>query len=152
MALYSALPFARGCVPRFVDFRRSFRADELNSIFGQPIRSRVSRPASTSGAYPLWPLFRCRPLAGFGCRPRSYGNVSVPTTPAWSEGQSLEGLVWSDGSLPMTFALTLLGTWTEKITSIRSSSSVVVLFLSDESPIGRFEIRGLDRTDRKSVG
>ena len=28
-----------GCIPRFVDFRRSFRADELNSIFDQPIRS-----------------------------------------------------------------------------------------------------------------
>ena len=28
-----------GCVPRSVDFRRSFRADELNSIFDQPIRS-----------------------------------------------------------------------------------------------------------------
>lgn len=63
----------------------------------------------------------------------SYGNVSVPTTPAWSEGQSLEGLVLSDGWLPMTFALTLLGTWTEKITSIRSSSSVFALERSDNS-------------------
>ena len=30
---------ALGCVPRSVDFRRSFRADELNSIFDQPIRT-----------------------------------------------------------------------------------------------------------------
>jgi len=28
-----------GCVPVLVDFRRSPRADELNSIFDQPIRS-----------------------------------------------------------------------------------------------------------------
>ncbi len=28
-----------GCVPRFVDFRRSLRADGVNSIFDQPIRS-----------------------------------------------------------------------------------------------------------------
>ena len=32
-------PVIEGCVPVLVDFRRSPRADELNSIFDQPIRS-----------------------------------------------------------------------------------------------------------------
>jgi hypothetical protein len=29
-----------------------------------------SRRANVLSAYPLWPVLRCRPMAGFGCRPR----------------------------------------------------------------------------------
>jgi hypothetical protein len=33
-----------------------------------------SRRVNVLSAYPLWPVLRCRPMAGFGCRPRVLGS------------------------------------------------------------------------------
>jgi hypothetical protein len=34
-----------------------------------------SRRVNVLSAYPLWPVLRCRPMAGFGCRPRSFCSI-----------------------------------------------------------------------------